>query len=59
LCRFCGIALVDQVGVVLAQRRINDDTVGYKLLLDLLAEHGDDQGESIPVAIETPRGSSF
>jgi transposase len=62
---FCGIdwaedhydvALVDQAGVVLAQRSIDDDALGYRLLLELLAEHGDNQGESIPVAIETPRG---
>src|SRR6266540_5777838 len=62
---FCGIdwaedhydlALVDQAGVVLTERRINDDSIGYQLLLALLAEHGDDQVESIPVAIETPRG---
>src|SRR4030088_417421 len=62
---FCGIdwaedhydvALVDQAGVVLTERRIEDGTIGYQLLLALLAEHGDDQGEPIPVAIETPRG---
>jgi transposase len=62
---FCGIdraedhydvALVDQAGVVLTERRIDDDAVGYQLLLALLAEHGDDQVEPIPVAIETPRG---
>src|SRR6266852_4866975 len=62
---FCGIdwaedhydiALVDQAGVVLTERRIDDDAIGYQLLLALLAEHGDDQLEPIPVAIETPRG---
>src|SRR6266487_292071 len=62
---FCGIdwaedhydvALVDQAGVVLTERRIDDDAIGYQLLLALLAEHGDDQVEPIPVAIETPRG---
>jgi transposase len=62
---FCGIdwaedhydvALVDQAGVVLTQRRIDDDAIGYQLLLALLAEHGDDQVEPISVAIETPRG---
>jgi len=62
---FCGIdwaedhydvALVDQAGVVLMERRIDDDAIGYQLLLALLAEHGDDQVEPIPVAIETPRG---
>ena len=59
---FCGIdwaedhydvALVDQAGVVLTERRIDDDAIGYQLLLALLAEH--DQVEPIPVAIETPR----
>ena len=62
---FCGIdwaeehydvALVDEAGVVLARRRITDDAAGYRLLLDLLAEHGDARAEHIPVAIETPRG---
>src|SRR6202165_16313 len=62
---FCGIdwaedhydvALVDHIGVVLTERRIDDDAIGYQLLLALLAEHGDDQVEPIPVAIETPRG---
>jgi Transposase len=62
---FCGIdwaedhydvALVDQAGVVLTERRIDDDAIGDQLLLALLAEHGDDHGEPIPVAIETPRG---
>src|SRR3979409_1947345 len=62
---FCGIdwaedhydvALVDQAGVVLTERRIDDDAIGYQLLLALLAEHGDDPSERIPVAIETPRG---
>src|SRR5919204_3243454 len=62
---FCGIdwaedhydvAIVDDVGVVLARRRIADDSFGYQLLLQLLTEHGDTQEEPIPVAIETPRG---
>src|SRR6266700_5702797 len=62
---FCGIdwaedhydvALVDQAGVVLLERRIDDDAICYQLLLALLAEHGDDQVEPIPVAIATPRG---
>ena len=59
---FCGIdwaedhydmALVDEAGVVLTERRIDDNAIGYQLLLALLAEHGDDQIEPIPVAIET------
>src|SRR5450432_989900 len=62
---FCGIdwaedhydvALVDQAGVVLTERRLDDDSLGYQLLLDRLAQYGDDQCEPIPVAIETPRG---
>ncbi|MBW8798959.1 MAG: IS110 family transposase [Streptomyces sp.] len=62
---FCGIdwaeshhdlALVDEAGELLAKRRISDDAAGYRLLLDLLAEHGDSPEEPIPVAIETSRG---
>src|SRR5947209_4868861 len=50
------VALVDQAGVVLTERRIDDNATGYQLLLAILAEHGDNQLEPIPVAIETPRG---
>lgn len=62
---FCGIdwaeghhdvALVDGTGELLAKCRINDDLDGYRLLLDLLAEHRDTAETSIPVAIETSRG---
>jgi transposase len=62
---FCGIdwaedhydvALVDDAGAVLARKRIPDDSFGYQLLLKLLAEHGDNQDDLTPVAIETPRG---
>jgi transposase len=62
---FCGIdwaeghhdvALVDDTGQLLAKRRITDDAAGYRLLLDLLAEHGDTADQPIPVAIETGRG---
>ncbi|MFD4910588.1 IS110 family RNA-guided transposase [Kitasatospora purpeofusca] len=62
---FCGIdwaeshhdvALVDDTGQLLAKRRITDDVAGYRLLLDLLAEHGDTEAEPVPVAIETNRG---
>jgi transposase len=62
---FCGIdwaekhhdvALVDEAGQLLAKARITDDAVGYRKLLDLLAEHGDTEAEPIPVAIETSRG---
>jgi predicted NBD/HSP70 family sugar kinase len=50
------VALVDDTGHLLAKRRITDDEAGYRLLLDVLAEHGDTADEPIPVAIETGRG---
>jgi len=50
------VALVDDVGTLLAKRRITDDAAGFRLLLDLLAEYGDTAGDPIPVAIETGRG---
>ena len=43
-------------GKLLARRRISDDAAGLASLLELLAGHGDDAGNLIPVAIETPRG---
>jgi transposase len=62
---FCGIdwaedhhdiALVNRDGQLLARRRISDDAAGLAQLMDLLAEHGDTEGDPVPVAIETPRG---
>ncbi|MEO3756648.1 IS110 family transposase [Streptomyces sp. B6B3] len=50
------VALVDQAGMLLAKRRITDDAGGYRVLLDLLAEHGDTPDDPIPVAIETSQG---
>ncbi|MFF4139580.1 IS110 family transposase [Streptomyces mirabilis] len=50
------VALVDDDGTLLAKRHITDDAAGYKILLDLLAEHGDTEDNPIPVAIETSRG---
>ncbi|MEU7037193.1 IS110 family transposase [Streptomyces sp. NPDC046237] len=50
------VALVDDTGQLIAKRHITDDSAGYKLLLDLLAEHGDTADDPIPVAIETSRG---
>lgn len=50
------VAFVDDTGRLLAKRHITDDAVGYKLLLELLAEHGDTEDNPIPVAIETSRG---
>lgn len=50
------VALVDDTGKLLAKRHITDDAVGYKMLLDLLAEYGETEETPIPVAIETSRG---
>jgi transposase len=62
---FCGIdwaedhhdiALVAAGGQLVARQRISDDAAGLAQLLRLLADAGDDSGDLIPVAIETPRG---
>lgn len=50
------VAMVDFTGQLLAKRHITDDAAGYRLLLELLAEHGDTEESPIPVAIETSRG---
>ncbi|WSD81617.1 IS110 family transposase [Streptomyces sp. NBC_01558] len=50
------VALVDDSGQLLAKRHITDDATGYKVLLDLLADHGDTEESPIPVALETSRG---
>jgi transposase len=62
---FCGIdwaedhhdvALIDADGKQLAKRRIGDDAAGFTVLLELLAQAGDDTEDPVPVAIETNRG---
>ena len=62
---FCGIdwaenhhdvALVDELGQLVAKCRIGDDAAGFRALLELLAEQGDTATDLIPVAIETARG---
>ena len=50
------VAIVSEDGRLLAKRRISDDALGYRLLLDLLAEYGDSAQSPIPIAIETSRG---
>jgi transposase len=50
------VALVDADGTLVARKRITDDVAGWKALLELFAEHGDNPAEPIPVAIETGRG---
>ncbi len=62
---FCGIdwasdhhdiAVVDEMGSLLARARIEDSAKGLDQLLQMLAEHGDSPQGPIPVAIETSRG---
>src|SRR6266851_8303416 len=62
---FCGIdwatghhdvAIIDAGGALLSKARIGDDVAGLAQLLALLAEHGDDSDDPVPVAIETSRG---
>lgn len=50
------VALIDHSGTLVAKARIRDDAAGYRILLGLLAEHGDHPDDPIPIAIETPRG---
>lgn len=49
-------ALVDADGALVVKRRISDDVAGFGLLLQLLADAGDNAEDPIPVAIETNRG---
>ena len=62
---FCGIdwaekhhdvALVNAEGQLVAKRRIADSAAGFAELTAMLAEAGDTEEASIPVAIETSRG---
>lgn len=50
------LAVVDERGELVAKRRIGDSAEGFAELVEMLAEAGDDPGDPIPVAIETPRG---
>src|SRR5260370_1186557 len=61
---FCGVdwaenlhdvAVVDDRGQLLAKRRIGDDAAGFRVLLELLAEHGDTPAKPIPGAMATSR----
>lgn len=62
---FCGIdwaeahhdvAIVDEIGQLVAKKRIADDPSGLAQLVELFAGLGDSTEDPIPVAIETPRG---
>ncbi|MEU5993101.1 transposase [Spirillospora sp. NPDC047418] len=48
--------MVDEAGWLPAKRRIDDSAEGFRELLKLLADVGDDPDDPIPAAIETPRG---
>src|SRR3981081_3445590 len=50
------VALVDETGKLVAKRRISADAEGYRRLLELLSEAGDDPDCLISVAVETARG---
>jgi transposase len=62
---FCGIdwaeghhdvALVDEVGQLVAKKRIKESVTGFAELTALFEAAGDTAADPIPVAIETPRG---
>lgn len=62
---FCGIdwaedhhdvALIDTNANLIAKARISDDTSGFAVLVQMLAEAGDSAEHPIPIAIETSRG---
>jgi transposase len=62
---FCGIdwaethhdvAIINNDGHLVAKKRIPDDPAGFAQLIEMLADAGDDSGDRVPVAIETPRG---
>src|SRR5437763_7596546 len=48
------VAVVDEAGTVLVERRIGVGAAGFADLLDVLAECGDSPDQLIPVAIESP-----
>jgi transposase len=50
------IAVVDDDGVLVLKRRIEDSAVGFRQLLELLAEQTQRSQAPIPIAIETAKG---
>ncbi|WP_329019721.1 IS110 family transposase [Micromonospora rifamycinica] len=50
------VAIVNDSGGLVARLRIGDDAAGYRQLIDLLADAGDNPQQPIPVTIETSRG---
>jgi hypothetical protein len=50
------VAIVNDAGGIVARARVADDAVGLGQLLELLAEHGEDEPTRIEIAIETDKG---
>jgi transposase len=50
------IAVVDDDGVLVVKRRIEDSAAGFRQLLELLAEQSERSEAPIPIAMETAKG---
>ena len=50
------VAIVNDQGGIVARARVADDAAGFGQLLELLAEHGEDEPTRIEIAIETDKG---
>lgn len=50
------IAVVDDIGTMLAKPRISDDPAGLAVLLQILVDCGDTREGPVPVVVETTRG---
>ncbi|HYZ36942.1 MAG TPA: IS110 family transposase [Pseudonocardiaceae bacterium] len=50
------VAIVNDQGGIVARARVADDAAGFGRLLELLAEHGEDEPARIEIAIETDKG---
>jgi transposase len=50
------VAVVDDIGQIVARGRVGNDAAGFAQLLTLLAEAGDTADDQIPVGIETDHG---
>ena len=50
------VAVINDLGRLVAKIRISDDAAGFRQLLDLLATHREPSADPVPVAIETAKG---
>ncbi len=50
------IAVVDDDGVLVAKRRIDDSAAGFRQLLELLAEQTQRSQAPVPIAMQTAKG---